>query len=72
MCEIPEGGSTELWNFKRTYMDGLVDPDFFEMPQGKALIITEFDWKYINTAEFDLNGQLIELNLSRMSLRMYG
>ncbi len=65
VCEIPEGGSNEICDFKRTLMSGPPEADFFAISEGKVLIVTEFDWKYINTTGSDLEDQPIEVHLNR-------
>ncbi|HSE41944.1 MAG TPA: hypothetical protein VLH08_14365 [Acidobacteriota bacterium] len=55
-------------SFKRTTSYGGMETDSFKIPEGKVLVVTEFDWRYVNGAGFGLEDQLIEFDLIRGSL----
>lgn len=65
VCETPQGEQEEVCDFKRTAIYGPLQQDFFKIPEGKALIVTEFDWKYTNAFGSELKDELIEVFLLR-------
>jgi hypothetical protein len=64
VCEDSSDG--EECGFKRTLNVGGTEKDFFKIPEGKVLIVTDFEWKYINTKASELENQLIECDLTRI------
>ncbi len=52
---------------RRTFATGELE-DNFKIPEGKMLIVTDYEWKYVNTEPNDLAGTLLRISIHRSCL----